>query len=907
MSVSDRISADADLISLRVPPDAVDDAIVTRLADRLQRGEPYSQLGRTLITLNPFRVIPALVSPALISQYFSGASMLLKPHPFAIAARALIDSSQRPQAIVCGGESGSGKTECARLLVAAVAYASRIEPKAAATADRLQAANLALEAFGNAKTLRNDNSSRFAKWTDLTLSPAGLLRGARCEVYLLDRSKVLDRAWPYHALRYLAAAPADFRSSIRLPPATATLVTGASDAASFRGLDSVLHRLGVADTLPLWRALSLVQNLLDLSFEESESGAAKLVETASVGAICALLSCESAALRAAITTRVLIVKGEQLLHDCDVREAADAAASVAKHVYVRLFDTVVSLINTSVAAPEGSDERALGILDVFGFEGSEEAPGSFSTLAINTANESLHALFVSTVLREEVQLTLSEGVPFTAPEIVGNDDVRAMLETTKPSCWSIIDDATKINDGGLGGSLCETLNRRVRSSSLKVGNDHLSFIVLHTAASVTYSVEGLSSANADRYPLGFESLLASSPLQIGTTVPGRDSGRTGARPDAKKTSKGQTLGEIFRTSLAALVSVLSERKCHFIRCIIPNRGKKPLNVDTAVLLQQVRYLALKAAHAVTAEGYAFNAPLGEFYGRYRILTTKSWAHGAPQVMDDALLRSSVAALLGAALIPTTSTSGSGIDVAARARALGVSLRNSLLPCDIAAAGTRLAAGGFAVGVSRVFIRDGATIEGLEFARQLALHSVMSRLQVAFRSSAARAKLHAQLAAFVRLQAVSRGWFARQRLRKLRIAATRVAAAVRGRRARVAHAAEREALGIVRSAHGKVRRTESLAWPQPPLPQRTYLPGGVDIEALANALPHLGFTHQSRPVFADIVVKVRPRGRGATFMQLRGFIISSSHVVTFDHPISAHHPRVRSAIALRDITYVPSDR
>lgn len=575
MSVADVLSADADLISLKCAAGVgVEDSIVTRLSARLTRGEPFSSLGATLITVNPFRVLPQLVSNETMALYFRGESMLLRPHPYAVAARALTASATLPQAIVCGGESGAGKTECARLLVAAIAFSSRSEPHAATVADKLQAANLVLEAFGNAKTARNDNSSRFAKWADLSLSPAGLLRGAKIVVYLLDRSKVLDRASPYHALRYINAAPLEVRLALHLAPSR--LPAAPADAPSFRGLETVLKKLGVVDTKLLWSALGVVSNLLEVTFEEAENGGTgvRLSPGPAVDALCALMGADSAALAAALTTREIIVNGEIIAHQNEPNEAVEAAASAAKFLYVATFDAVVKIVNAAVEAPDGGDERALGILDVFGFEGeSDSAP--FSTLAINTANERLHHLFIDTVLKAEVELCSGENVPYQAAEVADNDVVRTMLEAAKPSLslWSIIDDATRIGSD----DICETLQRRMRHSpALEVLPDGISFIIHHTAATVKYAVEGLSAANADRHPAGFERLLAASPLAPMLSIVAIAPAVVGVAA-----SKGLTLAERFRGSLSELLVVLTARKTHFIRCLIPNRKKKALTAGEA--------------------------------------------------------------------------------------------------------------------------------------------------------------------------------------------------------------------------------------------------------------------------------------------------------------------------------------
>ena len=880
-SATRALTADSDLCSLPDGPD-LDTRIVARLASRLAAGEMFTSCGSTLLTLNPYKRL-GVFSDAIANQYRSshGASMLLAPHLYKVAAIALRESTRASQSIVISGESGSGKTESARYVTNWLAGGA---VSAKAVASRVINSNLLLEALGNARTSANNNSSRFAKLTTFALSPAGVIVAASVSTYLLDKSKIVVKDDPFHIVRYLAAAPVDVKATLRLASNGANgAVSLAADAAAYRGLLSCMKDLGISvdDSTCIFKAIALSRNLLDVEFEDF-AGVLRVVPSAAFEAVSASLDSPSDTVATALLKRQVVVRNnDPVLHDNSVVEAVEARDSSAKLVYCGVFDKIVQLINTSLLPPNGAAVDTIGrrisLVDIFGFEPSNST-GNFSALAINFANEVLQSVFQDTSLKAELAMYETEGVPFTAAVVASNADVLAAYES-RPGIWSLLDDGSRLGMDASAkdeGDLHETFARRLSKTSavsvLQDGNH--GFVVKHFASDVKYSVDGTTRANAGRVPALFAALLRRAPQLAGSL----------SLPDDNVAGKAtRSVSSTFRDSLVSLVNTLTTGEIHWIRSILPNRKQTAVTVDTAVLAAQVQYLGIGTVRRVVGGGWAFHCPINEFVDRYRVVCKTTWAHGAPSVGDP---HDGVLALLQNSFVPRgAAPEGAG----PRSRALKLSLHDGVHACDLPSCGIRLAPNEYAVGQTMVFLKSSTTLEGFEFARAMSLFSVVSRLQVCWRSAAKRAKLHAALLSFARLRAIARGRKVRTYVHLLRAATLRVQAIARGRSVRATHAVEREALGLIRGPSGKPRRQRSLHWE--PLSGVGGF-GHVDAKFLPTAAG-------SVVLWSDDVIKMRLRGRGRPpVLSRRQLVLTKTHLVSLT--ISGS---VKAIIALNDITGV----
>lgn len=877
----------SDLVAL---PDSINnlEADITRaLAARLAAGLPYTYLGATLIAVNPYKSLPAVYAPTVLSAARAASqSTLLAPHIWAVAARALLASAHAPQSIVISGESGSGKTESCRFALqffsgsstAATARATKGAPTTVAA--RVMAATLLMEALGNASTTRNSNSSRYGKLTTLGFSAGGVLKSAELSIFLLETSRIVNRPAGedlFHIVKYACAAPPELQAQLQLQLPTSggylegTRAVSASDAASFRGLIACAKTLNI-DLADLWRSIALVLHLGHVAFVD-DSMPLVLERNASAAAIAKLLSCTVEALETALTTRELRIKGDAIGHQNSLREAIETRDACAKLTYAAAFDAVARLLNKATAAPDSTDApRNISLLDVFGFE----IGSSFSTLAINYTNEHLQALFVDRTLKAEIAIYEMEGVPYKSAAVADYSETISAFQGS-PGIWSLLNDASKL--GASDSSLAATFRSRLAKSLIVsfVSPTETHFSVAHYAATVEYDLAAMSVANADRVPTRFASLIAASPL-----------GQQFLQTSAPAASAVFTSASIkLRASLDELKAVLGASQIHFVRALLPNLQKAP-TADIAVLGSQISYACLAAAHRVAAGGYAFKAHYADFFERYKLLS----AAGFSTVLNGDVEgdRTAVAALLESVHLPACND-GRGADVSKRAAELGVSFAKGKHVGDIATAGAKLSSASYVLGATRVFFKDGATLERFEFARAIALDAVVTRLQRSFRSAHALARTRATLRSFSRLRARVRGAVVRIRMRRTKRATILLQARVRGSLARIAHAAERTAIGHAEFANGKLRRALSMAWPLPPSSDYMGL-SASQVAQVASLAPGAS----DGIAYADLVLKLRPRSVSRLFSGARVLVVTSSHIVSLDATLT----HVKSMFAIDDV-------
>ncbi|KAK9842297.1 hypothetical protein WJX81_005127 [Elliptochloris bilobata] len=795
----------------------------------------YTYSGNILIAGNPHKRVRHLYGARMMTQYRGVPLGELSPHVYAIAEQAftamMIDEQR--QAILISGESGAGKTESAKMVMQYLAHrtaplASPAQPgakplpkpgpggqpdaAAASTApieEQVLESNPLLEAFGNAKTVRNDNSSRFGKFVEIDFDVAGRVSGACISTYLLERSRVVSINAPersYHIFYQLCAgASPEQRRTYRLEGGAAGfryLATSAvgsaepcftlADVDDGEELRSTLDAmaivgLGEGEREAVLRTVAAVLHLGNIEFAPAADEGAAPVGAASAAALSAvadLLEVGDGALLTALTTRVIATAGDRIVKRLSAAAAAESRDALAKNLYARLFDWLVAAINRKISALGGGrrSSRTIGILDIYGFESFQE--NSFEQLCINLANERLQQQFNQHVFKGEQEEYAREGIDWSYVEFVDNQDCLDVLEGS-PAAPSLavfpqIDEACRLPRAtyqDLAHSLRMRLAEQPRFSAPK--RPQHSFAVEHYAGKVTYSTELLLEKNKDFTVAEHVNLLRSSASAFVQALFGEGEGAGEAAPKAGARGRAagsafklNSVGSQFRKQLQGLMGTLNQCAPHYIRCVKPNPESRPGSLAPEYVLEQLRAGGVLEAVRIACAGFPTRKAFRPFVQRYNILM--AGAHGGYTPVDAAALDDGAAAELARRVLQAA----------------------------------RL--GGWQIGKTRVFLRAGQLAQ-LEGARGRRLTASAVTIQAAYRALAARRQLASARAAATRIAAAWRGHAGRRQARAWRRerAATCIAAAWRcyvARRAFKLHQANRRATRVQAHVRGHLTRT-----------------------------------------------------------------------------------------------------
>jgi len=680
---------DNDLISL---PHLHEPAILHSLADRFFRGKIYTWTGPVLIAVNPFQRLPLYTDEileiyrrdGLLSAQGLQSGSELEPHVFAIADRSyrqMMSEKRRSQAILISGESGAGKTESTKIVMlylTTLGSASSDVEKENETANdtselsvmqRVLQSNPVLEAFGNARTLRNDNSSRFGKFIELGFSRAGHLLGAKVQTYLLEKVRLAFHAAGernYHIFYQLLRGCSekdhhkyDFHDGVTggLDLPNYFHYTGQGGAPHLReftdesGLEYTLkamRKLGWTEET-IESVLSLIAGLLHLGQVSFDSVEKEGMETAVVASdetlqyTSRLLGVDIDKLRCALTERILMARGQEIKTQLTPDKANDARDALAKTIYGALFLWVVDQVNQSICWPSDDDVRSsCGVLDIFGFECF--AVNSFEQLCINYTNEALQQQFNQFIFKLEQAEYEAENINWAFIEFPDNQDCLDTIQAPKVGILSMLDDECRLPKGSDRNwvkrmyeqylpdkKMTESENTRFHATNVQKAK--AIFCVRHFAGLVQYSAEtSFMEKNKDEIPITAQTLLETAPSQlIKDTYQIQQKENLGrAAPESKtgRAPKPKTVGQQFKEQLSSLIENVQKTDPHYIRCIKPNDAAKPLMLTRKRTTEQLRYGGVLEAVRVARAGYPVRMMHANFFQRYRMLL--------PTVDDDRL-------------------------------------------------------------------------------------------------------------------------------------------------------------------------------------------------------------------------------------------------------------------------------
>ncbi|XP_043337843.1 unconventional myosin-VIIa isoform X6 [Cervus canadensis] len=567
-------------------------------------GRTYT--GSILVAVNPYQLL-SIYSPEHIRQYTNKKIGEMPPHIFAIADNCYFNMKRnsRDQCCIISGESGAGKTESTKLILQ---FLAAISGQHSWIEQQVLEATPILEAFGNAKTIRNDNSSRFGKYIDIHFNKRGAIEGARIEQYLLEKSRVCRQAPDernYHVFYcMLEGMNEEQKKKLGLGQATdynylamGNCITceGREDSQEYANIRSAMKVLMFTDTenWEISKLLAAILHLGNLKYEDrtfENLDACEVLFSPSLATAASLLEVNPPNLMNCLTSRTLITRGETVSTPLSREQALDVRDAFVKGIYGRLFVWIVDKINAAIYKPPSQEvknsRRSIGLLDIFGFENF--AVNSFEQLCINFANEHLQQFFVRHVFKLEQEEYDLESIDWMHIEFTDNQDALDMIANKPMNIISLIDEESKFPKASW---------RRTGTRCMETSSNWC-------------TPPGTSSSSRSSRP--------TLPWAGGARV--SPSHRCGPSPQGAETRKrSPTLSSQFKRSLELLMRTLGACQPFFVRCIKPNEFKKPMLFDRHLCVRQLRYSGMMETIRIRRAGYPIRYSFVEFVERYRVL------------------------------------------------------------------------------------------------------------------------------------------------------------------------------------------------------------------------------------------------------------------------------------------------
>ena len=579
----------------------------------------------------------------------------MPPHVFAIAESAYynMNAYKDNQCVIISGESGAGKTEAAKRIMQYIANVSGGgNSSIQETKDMVLATNPLLESFGNAKTLRNNNSSRFGKYLQLQFNAQGEPVGADITNYLLEKTRVVGQITNernFHIFyQFTKGASQTYRANFGIQKPETYLYTSKSKCLNVDGMDDLadyqetlnamkIIGLSQAEQDEIFRMLAAVLWTGNIQFVEDKDGYAAVSDQSVVDFLAYLLEVDPAHVVQAITIRILTPRnGEVIESPANPTQALASRDALAKAIYNNLFDWIVDRVNVSLKA-RGTTANSIGILDIYGFEIFEK--NSFEQLCINYVNEKLQQIFIQLTLKTEQEEYAREQIQWTPIKYFDNKIVCDLIESTRPvGVFSALKDATKTAHAD--PAACDRTFMQTISS---MSNPHLtprqgSFIIKHYAGDVSYSVDGITDKNKDQLLKGILNLFGQSSNHfIHKLFP--------HEVDQDNRKAPPTAGDKIKASANDLVATLMKAQPSYIRTIKPNENKSPTEYNVPNVMHQIKYLGLQENVRIRRAGFAYRQTFDKFVERFYLLSPQTsyagdytWTgdakSGARQIMKD---------------------------------------------------------------------------------------------------------------------------------------------------------------------------------------------------------------------------------------------------------------------------------
>jgi myosin-6 len=636
--------------------------LLHNLHRRYEIDEIYTFTANILLAMNPYHSLDIYTAEHV--KMYQGKSLgVMPPHTYAIADKAYRDmrNLSLSQSIMCSGESGAGKTESTKHLLRYLTDSYGGGGDIDDLETRILAANPLLESFGNAKTTRNNNSSRFGKFIEIHFNRSALVIGAHMLHYLLEKSRIIEQTSEernYQVFyRICRGAPKTMRDALNinedcsayrfLKKSRLDSIPFLDDVKDFAEMEKSMTDCGFdpKEKSNVFRVTAAVLHLGNVEFEESGDGAALQGHCEAVcSGVAAMIGVDADNLKQALTTKKISIGGTEGVKALSVRDAGFSLNALAKSMYSKLFDWLVDRINTCFPFPQDKTVNFIGILDIAGFEYFRT--NSFEQFCINYCNEKLQQFFNERVLKDEQELYVKESIKFKEVEFVDNQDCIDLIEISKTGILAILDDTSKMpkaNDLMFAEKLHSThakhfrlqVPRKSKMSYYKQLRDNEGFIIRHFAGAVCYNSEGFMEKNNDALtPDLNESMMASKDPYIRTLFE--------RRPGEPEIKRGKltliSLGDKFKKALGNLMEKLHTTRASFIRCIKPNQKMKPKIFEGAGILSQLQCAGMVSVLDLMQGGYPSRTAFKDLYDMYKSVLPPELAALDPRTFAKALFK-----------------------------------------------------------------------------------------------------------------------------------------------------------------------------------------------------------------------------------------------------------------------------
>ncbi|XP_067897907.1 unconventional myosin-VIIa-like isoform X2 [Heterodontus francisci] len=632
--------------------------ILHNLLIRYRENIIYTYTGSILVALNPYQLLPVYTIEQ-IKLYTNRHIGELPPHIFAIADNCYFNlrKNKMDQCCIISGESGAGKTESTKLILQ---FLAAISGQHLWIEQQILEANPILEAFGNAKTIKNDNSSRFGKYIEIYFSADGIIEGAKIEQYLLEKSRVCRQALDernYHIFyTILMGMNTEQKKLLSLGTAHEYDYLTMGNCTSCAGHDDIRHYADICSAMKIlmfsdneqWeinKLLAAILHLGNLHFQAAvynNLDCCELLQSTHLSMATKLLEVNSLELENGMTHRSILIRGENVTTPVSKAQASDVRDALVKGIYNHLFVWIVNKINTVIDTHptnnSGKGWSSIGLLDIFGFENFNS--NSFEQLCINLANEHLQQFFVRYIFKQEQEEYIQENIGWQPIDFTDNQKTLDILAVKPMNVISLIDEESKFPKG-TDATLLIKLNNHHGQSLIympPMSSHCTQFRIVHFAGVVYYESKGFLEKNRDHLSSSIIQVVHSSKNKFLTKVFQTSFGSAPAMtqkhrkilPEGsiKVTDSNKQLPTIsrqFKQSLEILMKTLKACQPFFIRCIKPNEFKKPLLFDRELCIKQLRYSGMRETIRIRKSGFPIRFSFPDFVQQYKIvLRSAQW-------------------------------------------------------------------------------------------------------------------------------------------------------------------------------------------------------------------------------------------------------------------------------------------